>query len=83
MDKKQGKDPVQAKFTLSMDEREGFLTGYAVPGNYIESYIWFSVECASAGVLYLWPDEVMIAAEMARKAGMPDLAKRFEEYVPS
>jgi len=64
------------RISISRDEQEQFVTGNPMPADVIESYIWFAVENSSGGVLYLFTDELDIAADMARKAGLNDLAER-------
>ena len=70
---------VHKHIKVNDDDRQAFLTGNSMPAGDLESYIWFSFENATQGVVYLFADELGTAAEMARKAGLEDLAKRLEE----
>jgi len=72
---------VHKTFLISADEREAFLKGNSMPSDSIESYIWFSFENASGGVVYLFCDELDTAAEMAGKAVLKDLAARIRAAV--
>jgi hypothetical protein len=61
---------------VSADEREAFLAKNSIPANEAEGFIWFSFSNAECGVVELFSDELTSAAEMARKAGMEELANR-------
>ena len=62
---------------VSPEEREGFLTGNSMPANSTEAYIWMAFSTANGSVA-LWIDELELAAEMAERAGLPELAERLQ-----
>ena len=70
--------PKQKSVTITQAEKEQFLTCNAMPENETEGYIWFAVENTTGGVLYLFDDELQLAAEMARRAGLDGMAARLE-----
>lgn len=68
----------QVRTQVSAEEREKFLTGNPMPVTDAQRYIWWSVQNAQAGDAYLFVDELPVAAEMARRVGLVDLAQRIE-----
>lgn len=66
---------------ITDEEKTKFLAGAQIPEGDDQAYIWFAVDNSVGGVLYLFPDELPIAAEMARNVGLEDLAQKMEKAV--
>jgi hypothetical protein len=69
------------KVSMSDDERETFLEKNDKPETADEArgYIWHAVYSAAHGDVYLFADEMVIAAEMADAAGLHLLAERIRK----
>lgn len=70
-----GQGPKHRTVQVAEEDRQAFLEKNALPKNEIEAYIWFAFEMAKQGFVIMFEDEMAVAAEMADRASLPDLAK--------
>jgi hypothetical protein len=64
--------------TVGEDERAAFLEKNSAPVNEAEGFIWLAFQECNSGIVELFCDELNLAADMARRSGLDELAMRLE-----
>jgi hypothetical protein len=63
-------------FDITPEEREKFLDENDYAENMPQAFVWLAFQRAVNGKVSVYVDEIPLAAEMARRAGLPRLAAR-------